>query len=302
MKKIWIMFIVLIGFNMSLFGMQITDQKNRVITFDKPYKRVISLYPAHAEVLSALGAKDQLIGVSYDEKLHGQYDGIEVFTYHDNAEKFIAAKPDLILIRPMIAKRFKGLIKILNDNGIQVVSLQPASFKELPSYWSKLGKLVGKETMAKNYIEDFNNSVRKIEDISSKIDSKEMQKVFFESRHKNFLTTVPGTIAYTIIEKIGAINIASDAQAIRKGSTVAPYKLEKILSKGKDIDIFISQKGVMNRITMEDIYKTPGFSAIKAIQEKRVYQIDEDIISRPTKRITLGMEYLGKIIYPKYFN
>ncbi len=57
----------------------------------------------------------------------------------------------------------------------------------------------------------------------------------------------------------------------------------------------------MNRISVEDIYKTPGFSAIKAIQNKQVYIIPEDIVSRPTKRLVEGMQRLGEIVYPKYF-
>ena len=297
MKK----FILLIFCSIALFGIEIKDQKNNTITFNTPFNRVISLYPAHAEVITAFDGKSKLIGVSYDKKLSNQYKDIPIFTYYDNAEKFIAAKPDLILIRPMIAKKFKGLIEILNKQGIKVVSLQPSLFEQLPSYWGKIGKLIGKEKEAKEYINDFQKKVKKIENISSQIKEDERKRVFFETRHKNFLTTVPNTIAYTLIKKIGAINIAKDAKAIRKGSTVAPYKLEKILDKGKDIDVFVAQKGVMNRISIEDIYKTAGFQAIKAIKEKQVYMIDEDIVSRPTKRVVLGMEELGKIVYPKYF-
>lgn len=297
MKKILLLMI----YGMALFSMEIQDQKNNIISFETPFKRVISLYPAHAEVITALGAKNKLIGVSYDKKLSEQYKDIPIFTYHDNAEKFIAAKPDLILIRPMIAKRFKGLINILNKQGIKVVSLQPSLFSELPSYWGKIGKLVGKEKEAKEYTHNFQKKIKKLETISLQIKNDEKKGVFFETRHKNFLTTVPDTIAYTLIKKIGAINIAQDAKAIRKGSTVAPYKLEKILSKSKDIDFFIAQKGVMNRVNLEDIYNTSGFQAIKAIKEKQVYMIDEDIVSRPTSRVVLGMEQLGKIIYPKYY-
>lgn len=302
MKKIYVSIVLLLCFISNVFALQIVDQKNRVIKFETPFKRIISLYPAHAEVISGLGAKELLIGASFDKKFLEENPNMPLYTYHDNAEKFISAKPDLILIRPMIEKRFKGLIKILKDNGIEVVSLQPAKYDELTSYWTKIGKLIGKEKESKIYIKSFNERVNQIKSISKNIPKEKKRKVFFESRHKNFLTTAPGTIAYTLLENIGAINIAKDAKPVRRGSTVAAYKLEKILAKGKNIDIFIAQKGAMNRVSLDEIYKTPGFLAIKAIKDKKVYQVNEDIVSRPTARIILGMNYLGKTIYPEYFN
>ncbi|WNZ00328.1 ABC transporter substrate-binding protein (plasmid) [Sulfurospirillum sp. 'SP'] len=298
MKILWLVALLI---SSHLYALEIEDQNGNKIIFDKPFKRVISLYPAHTDLIDDLGAGALLIGVSIDLDNPDKFKDIPTYSYYDNAEKFISAKPDLILIRPMIANKFKGMIDLLKSRGIEVVSLQPSTYQELPTYWNKIGKLVGKEEASTRYVESFENEVAKIKAKVASIPSENKKGLFFETRHKDFLTTSPGSMPYTIIEILGVKNIAKDAKSIRNGSTVAPYGIEKILSHAQDIDVYIAQNGAMNRVSEEDIYNTPGFKAINAIKNKHVYLIPEEIVSRPTKKLLDGMWALGQIIYPNYF-
>ena len=42
---------------------ELTDSDGKRITFDKPFTRIISLYPAHTENLIALGCEDRVVAV-----------------------------------------------------------------------------------------------------------------------------------------------------------------------------------------------------------------------------------------------
>ena len=75
----------------------VIDQSGRRIVVDKPYKRIISLYGAHTENLFSLGLDEEIIGVTRHESHPARALTKPVFSYHDDPEKFLAARPDLVM-------------------------------------------------------------------------------------------------------------------------------------------------------------------------------------------------------------
>ncbi len=263
-------------------------------------QRIISLYPAHTENLFSLGLSKEIIGVSRDETYPPAALKKEVFSPFDGVEKFISAKPDLILIRPMLERAHFQLFSKLRSIGIKVVSLQPRTVSQMYKYWLELGYLTGKESQARDMIRKFKEELKKINVIVSRIPISKRKRVFFESIHRKFKTFSPNSITMFVLKSAGGINIAKDALPVRN-TNIADYGIEKILSHADEIDVYISQKGAMNHITKKDIINEPGFQAIKAIREKQVYIVPEELVSRPTLRLIKGIYLIGHILYPKYF-
>ena len=145
--------IIIIIIALCIFGSaaarSIVDDRGRRISVDTPFNRIISLYSAHTENLFHIGASDQLSGVSVNDTYPGEVDKKPKFSYHDGVEKFIAAQPDLVLIRPMIDNGYPQFVKQLESYGIKVVSLQPATVEEMYDYWETLGELTGKTEYAR---------------------------------------------------------------------------------------------------------------------------------------------------------
>ncbi|MBW2338601.1 MAG: ABC transporter substrate-binding protein, partial [Deltaproteobacteria bacterium] len=57
-----------------------------------------------------------------------------------------------------------------------------------------------------------------------------------------------------------------------------------------------------NKPTVKLITNEPGFKTIKAVADRQIYTIDEQIVSRPTMRLLDGIYHIGKILYPKDYN
>ena len=277
----------------------IIDDAGRKLIVQKPFKRIISLYGAHTENLFSLGLDEEIIGVSRNEEYPKKVLGKKVFSYHDDSEKFLAASPDLVLIRPMIDRGYSQLMRRLEQFGITVVSLQPGTVEEMFAYWKMLGKLSGKEEKAIEMIEYFKNNVLFFKSLASVLTNK--KNVYFESIHRKMKTFSSDSMAIYALETAGGINIADDAKPSRN-TNIAVYGKEKILSHAKEIDIYLSQYGTMNRATKEMIKNTSGFKIIKAIETDQVYIIDERIVSRPTLRLLNGIFEIGRILYPDIFN
>ena len=220
-----------------------------------------------------------------------------MFSYHDDPEKFLSAKPDLVLIRPMIDRGYAKLTARLENSGITVVSIQPGNVEEMYRYWICLGVLTGKEEIAEKMTASFKEAVETFSNhISSSVGKR--KHVYFEAMHKNMKTFSSGSMADFVLTTAGGINIADDGSPSR-GTNIAIYGKEKILSKADEIDVYLAQKGAMNHPTKALIKNEPGFSVIKAVKNDSVYIIDEQIVSRPTMRLLSGIHKTGVLLYPE---
>ena len=80
--------------------MQITDDLNRVVSFDSPPKRIISLVPSLTELLFDLGLEDRMVGVTkfcihpaHAQQVAAKVGGTKKF----NFDQIKALEPDLII-------------------------------------------------------------------------------------------------------------------------------------------------------------------------------------------------------------
>lgn len=266
----------------------------------KPFTRIISLYPAHTENLVRMGALKELIGVGTEDDYPPEIQGRPRFSYHEDAEKFIAAKPDLVLVRPMIERSHPQLVAKLRAAHITVISLQPHGMAGLFKYWQELGKLSGHVKESRKMILDFENEILRLQqEIASWQESHNLlqPKVYFEVMHSKSRTIAAGSIAAYVLKEAGGINIARDAKQVRT-TNIAFYPTEKLLSKGSKIDIFIAQQGRMNAVNREIIEQEPGYNAIRAVREGKIYLVPEELVSRPTMRILEGISTIARILYP----
>ena len=275
------------------------DEAGRKITIKKghSFNKIISLYGAHTENLYALGLKNKIVGVSNNEVFPPDALLKKKFSYHDDPEKFLATRPDLVLIRPMIDRGYSNLIKRLEKSNITVFSLQPTSIEQMYVYWNILGYLGGVTESSKKMVNKFKDSILKFNKLTQKIKKK---KVYFESMHSRMKTFSQDSISMFVLKTAGGINIATDATASR-GTNIATYGKERILSNAENIEIFLAQKGFMNNPTVDIIKNEPGFDIIKAVKENKIYIIDEMIVSRPSIRLIDGIYYIGRKLYPDIF-
>lgn len=278
-------------------AIQFTDDDGREIALDKPCSRIISLYSAHTENLFELGAGNLIIGVHDTSIYPPETQKIPIYDYTDDPEKIIAADPDLVLIRPFITRKVPDFVEAIENAGITVVSLYPEKFEDFDDYINKLSLLTGTEDVAEDKLDLFHEN---IDVISSKTKSiTEKQRIFFEATEENLRTITDMSMAAHAIGFAGGINIAEGAEAIEEGSSIATFGIEKILSLADDIDVYVSQRGAMNAGgNLHSIFIRPGFDTIKAIKDKRVYIINEKIISSPTFRFYKGVRELSRYLYP----
>ncbi|MDK9707424.1 MAG: ABC transporter substrate-binding protein [Desulforhopalus sp.] len=279
-------------------GTTVIDSSGQKLEITRPFTRIISLYSAHTENLCSLGAADLLVGIGKGDDYPPEVLGKPTFSYRDDPEKFIAARPDLVLVRPMIERSYPEFINKLRLAGITVVSLQPNTIEEIFAYWRTLASLTGREQQAEEMITGFTARLAVVQARLRDVPASQRPRVFFQSIHSKMKTFAADSIAVYVLEQAGGINLAADADQVRE-TNIAAYGKERLLSRGGEIDIFLAQQGTMNPVEEATIRDEPGFQAIKAVREGRILLIAESLVSRPTLRILNGIEQLNAAFYPE---
>ncbi|QQG64580.1 ABC transporter substrate-binding protein [Desulfobulbus oligotrophicus] len=280
----------------QVFATSIMDSDKRTVVFSQPFKRIISLYPAHTTNLMELGLNREIIACGLNDN---QLPGRPKIHFSDDPERLLALKPDLVLIRPMIHRGYPTLVRILEKNNVRVVSLQPTTKAELFDYWNALGRLTGREQEATAMIATFNKRLAAIRTSLQSVPQDKRKRVYFEAIHRQMKTFAPTSIAMFVLESAGGINVAADAKQVRE-TNIAAYGKERILAKADHIDLYLAQSGRMNPVSVDNIIKEPGFAAIKAVRENQVFLVDENMVSRPTMGLLDGIAFVRSLLYPDY--
>lgn len=256
--------------------------------------RVISLYAAHTEILLRLGARDNLIGVSNQET----YSGPETagwnpptFSARDDVEKFLAARPDIVLARPQHMAAGSRLRQALEKAGVRVVAAQVVAHSDLYPYWRALAELVDRKEAAERMIQAFETAIRPIALAAEQRTRK--PGVFIEAIHREIKTFTPDSLPYWLVKTAGGRNIAADADAASPGVIIADFGPERLLARADEVDVLISQQGAMNHATLDAVIGRPLYRPLKAVRTGHVHKIAEAVLARPTPSLVEGLTLLA---------
>lgn len=258
------------------------------------HPRIVSLYAAHTEVLLRLGAREHVIGVSAQETYRGpETEGWAppVFSIRDDVEKFLAARPDIVLARPQHLGGGSRLVSALERAGIEVRALQVTRASGLYDYWRELGELVGRPEAAEAMIADFAAAVERYRAAADRRTDK--PGVFLEAMHREVKTFAPGSIPLWLVELAGGRNVAADARPATPGVAIADFGPERLLAVADEVEVFISQQGTMNRVPEAELRGRRIYQPLAAFRSGRVYRIPEPLLSRPTPSLLEGLALLA---------
>jgi iron complex transport system substrate-binding protein len=272
------------------------DGLQRPVTLAKPAGRIVSLSPSVTEILFAIGAGGQVVGVDQfsdyppeAKKLPNVGQGFDKL----NTEQILALKPDLVLAANTIAA---DKVKSLQDLGLTVFSLaNPTTLDGMYDSLRTVAQLSGHSAETETLIASLKERVKAVE--TKVADAKTQPLVLYELDATNPnapWTSGPGTFIDTLIRMPGGRNVG----AVLKGDW-AQISLEEILRQSPDV-IFLGDF-TLGGITPEMVKARSGWGTIAAVKQNQVYTIDDNIVSRPGPRMVDGLETLAKTLHPELF-
>jgi iron complex transport system substrate-binding protein len=245
--------------------------------------RYVSLCPSTTEILFALGAGDEVTGVSrycnYPVEAHKR-EHIGDFS-QPNIEKIVSLKPDIVFCTGL---EQAPSIAPLRKLGLRVYVSDPSTLEELYASIMEIGGLIGKIEQARTLVASMRDSVRQVRARGQAARIK--PKVFFEIWHDPLMTAGKGSFIDEMIAIAGGVNVCAD--------TPRPYSRvseEKVVHADPEVIIMLSM------IRTTKVSGRFGWKHVKAVSSGRLYNdIDADILCRPSPRLVEGLRQLQERI------
>jgi iron complex transport system substrate-binding protein len=257
-----------------------------------PVPRIIALYGAHAENLAAMGATTTLIAANDPALLPTLLQSLPQIDLKQDPERFLALKPDIILIRPMLEAAHGPVLDRLKQAGIRIESLQAESLAELPEYWNTLGHLCNRPLDSALMVATWQKTLAAQKPVSASKPGTYM--VAMHARRKTF---APDSIPAGLLTLAGGTNLAADAK--QSSGNIAEYGAERLAVLAPEISCLVVSVGRMNAVTRADIDSDPILKASPAVKTGRVVMIDEALLARPTPRLAEGLKVLRSFLHPE---
>ena len=100
----------------------------------------------------------------------------------------------------------------------------------------------------------------------------------------------PGTFIDDMIALAEGINFAKDQK-----SEFPQINFETLVEANPDVYIAIAHQ------KQDQIADRPNYEALKAVQNNRIYTVEDDLVTLPCPRIVNGLEEIAKAIHPELF-
>ena len=193
-------------------------------------------------------------------------------------------KPDVVFA----ASLHREPVEQLDALGIPVVVLDPQTIADILANISLIGEAVGAQAQAESVVAEILSVFAEVEAKVATVPTEQRPVVFWEVWSDPIWTAAKATFIHELIEMAGGVNMAGDVDG-----TFVEYSFEMLITKDPAV-IFYGHAAE----TVEEYLSRPNWGTIAAVQSKRVYLVDQDIVQQPGPRIGLGLMELARHIHP----
>lgn len=274
-------------------GMSVTDGLGRVVVVPANPQRIISLAPRNTEILFAVGAGGQLAGVTTQCNFPAEAqlkERIGGFTTESmSLEKIVALKPDLVVSAD---EMHRPVITQLERLEIPVVAMGAGSLSGLADEIEMLGRITGHEQNARELVAKMRERMARVRARAAQIPADQRVTVYYQVWDNPLTAAGPATYFGEMIELCGAVNIVSDRSA-------RYVEISEEVVVARDPDVILSPSVHAEQVTREQFTGRPGWAALRAVRNDRVYLIEGDVISRCGPRLVDALEAMSRCLYPE---
>lgn len=280
----------------------ITDSIGRKVKINHPIKRAVVANAYNAELITAIGAIDRVVGVDYhiyqDQEGFGHRFNKDMVIGKDqrslNYEKIIELKPQIVIMTSNGV--WEDAAKKLEPFGISVVNVDAYYTDKFKENAQLMGEIFGEQEKAKEYISYFSS---KLEYINKQLKNVPKKSLYFEYRAPG-KTTVPGDYFYNMVEYSGADNVFKTAKNTSVDIESVVEKNPEYIVKVSDVNVYSSFNPPTeeeHKLIKKKLLARPGWEHIKAVEKGNILLLSHYVHGGASKLV--GTMYIAKFLYPE---
>jgi iron complex transport system substrate-binding protein len=284
-----------------------TDALGHKLEIPAPVRRIVTINGDAAEILCALGAEEQVVGISTHIAANGELlSGLRAkavvgTSMSPSIEKIIELQPDLVIAYEMwmTQEAFEDKLAPL---GIPVARMYCYRLDRLPGEIRILGKLAGRPEAASAYIRYFENTLQQVQ---GRLQGLGRKVRIYNEGYGAYKTVSDGSGADKILAQAGVQNIAA-GQPVPWPEISAEWVVEQdpeVIVKVASPAYIKTGYGIKNARAVDgffaELLHRPAWQQIQAVRQGRVHILSSELWIGP--RAPLGILYIAKWCYPERF-
>jgi iron complex transport system substrate-binding protein len=283
-----LVFMVFLGLSPAN-AVTVTDVAGRTVTLQDYPRRIVSLSPSVTEILFAVGAGNQVAGVTEycnyppetaSKTKIGGFSGATV-----SVEQIVLLKADLVIVSQDMHFRVIPLLERLN---LPVFAVEPRSFADIYQTIENIGKLTGHEAEAADAI---NGMKQKLETAAALRQGRQPVTVFWEVDSNPLMTSGGQTVISEAISLAGGRNIFADV-----ASSWPQVSVEQVLTRKPDWILAPSDRN--DRFDAATLARRPGWQTLPAVRQNRIALITADRVNRYGPRLADAVLEIARALFP----
>lgn len=254
---------------------EFVDARGKTVKVSYPPRRIVSIIPSTTELLFAVGAGEQVAGVTTycdwppEAKAKPKIGDIRV-----DYEKLAMMKPDVVVTSWSTTKKASGEIE---GKGIPLFSVEPRSFEEIVDSLRKLGAMTGHDAEGERAAAALDARVKAVV-------ASPGPTVYIEHSPEPLGTTGPDTYMGDAVRRAGGRNVFEGGWRL--------VDWESVMARDPDVILIAHDRktGYESRA---------GWDKLKAVKTRRVYFVAKEHYMYPTPRLADGLEEAARILREK---
>jgi iron complex transport system substrate-binding protein len=260
-----------------------------VVPHHFPTRRVVSLAPNITELLFAVGAQEQLVGIDrYSDQPVGRVERIKNVgsDYEPSLETIVALAPDLVFLSKSANRRETA--EALERLGVPAFITDTPAVADLDRTLRDVGRLTGHAGEADQRIAQMHAG---FDALRGRVAGKPRPRVLVVVWPEPLYVAGHGTFTHDLVEMAGGENVAAEAKGY------ATYPLERVLRLAPEVIVLPTHAaGTTGNAAISYWSRWPS---LPAVRDHRVFAIEDAIVSRPGARLVEGAALLARLIHPE---
>ena len=272
--------LIVFGFACSMAQVTLLDDLHRQVTLQRPATRIVSLAPSITESLFAIGAGDQVVGVTDYCNFPPQVRSCHRVggMINPSIEAIVGLSPDLIIVSMEGNQRQD--FTTLTGLKIPVFVTNPRTLEGINQSLRQLGTLTGRTREAAKLVDTLS---RRTAQLLAAGNNRRTPTILFVSVQP-LMAVGARTFLNELVTAAGGDNLAAAS-----GLTYPSLSREMVLTEDPEV-MLITSDAIDSTESITALY--PEWTQLSAVRSGHVYRINPDIVSRPGPRAVDGLAML----------
>lgn len=280
----------------------LTDQRGKVLKFDGPVRRIVTLPMPAASIMIAVdrsaerlagihdaswvAARQSILGTMFPQVLKVPHDvGTQEFA--PNVEGILSLKPDVVV---QWASQGDEIIQPLENAGLSVLGVNYGKLQDVGDWFRMFSTALGRPERGRAMASRLESDRATIAAAAAKRSARAPRVLYFIRFSEGMSVQGAGTFNEEYIRLIGAENVSSDVKGL------VEVDLEQVLDWDPEVVVL----GNFDDAMPDDVYNDRRWRDVAAVKARRVYRapLGGYRWDPPSHESPLMWTWLSQIVFP----